>query len=424
MGNVCRAGHCCADKSNDRSSQLQHASDGSAAAAAHSDAAGNGGTGDDLHARHGRVQLQQGAAAERDRRTANNAYNARSDSASASASSSSGGGGSGAGAALEEGLRNMANGGHQMLAGLSVPLKLTRRPGAEYYHFAWPPCGSVEVTSFGIKIVASEQGVEFVEGLANYATFTCEWERCSDPQASDDSASPPLTGPGTVSAAAAAESVSTTGSTMPSGRASSGSSPPDAHPATHRECLKVTLHSYKSVDANSGETIPVKACAKKFLVEINSPHTASSAGSQSVNDGIGTASFLSVLNVDELVGEAIELAVSAAQAQAPTKRPQDLAELKALLVSQRDVMEKGVVDDIQLMWKRYRACTTSALSRRGACLLCSCSSHGSVCTHDLMVSLISRFFSVMCFTSICPRVGRLYLLTRTACCCCCCALCA
>src|SRR5438045_2118050 len=77
---------------------------------------------------------------------------------------------------LEEGLRNMANGGHQMIAGFTAPYEFKRESGREYYNFNWGLEGSVLVTSFGVKIVAAGKNVEFVEGLANYATFICSWK--------------------------------------------------------------------------------------------------------------------------------------------------------------------------------------------------------------------------------------------------------
>lgn len=60
--------------------------------------------------------------------------------------------------------------------------------------------------------------------------------------------------------------------------------------------------------------------------------------------------FVRVLNVEELVDEAVTLAVVAA-GQDKTSSQKD--ELRRLLLQQRDVMIKGVIDDIALMWRCF-----------------------------------------------------------------------
>lgn len=92
----------------------------------------------------------------------------------------------------------------------------------------------------------------------------------------------------------------------------------------------ITLDQYHSVDANSGEQTPVNTCSKLFIV-----------------DGV-SGQFLQVLNVDSLVDEAVSLAVVAAGADKNQSQKDDL---RKLLLQQRDVMIKGVIDDLALMWR-------------------------------------------------------------------------
>jgi hypothetical protein len=195
-------------------------------------------------------------------------------------------------------IMSLFSGGHQMIAGFTAPYNFQRDPNVVYYNFNWGREGSVLVTSFGVKIVASGNSVEFVEGLANYATFMCTW------------------------------------------------SPYQSNDPKEQNYTCICLDDYKSVDANTGEQTPVSTCAKKFIV-----------------DNLGA--FVRVLNSDELVNEAIELAVQAAvappQAQnnhnqahnnsIESKSAAQKSELKSLLMAQRDVMVKGVVDDVALMWR-------------------------------------------------------------------------
>jgi len=197
---------------------------------------------------------------------------------------------------LEEGLRNMASGGHQMLSSFTAPYSFTPAQGRSYFKWHWPESGSVLVTSFGVRVVAQGQSVQFVEGLANYATFQLHWQPHVEP--------------------AAAQSGS--------GGGNGG-------------LVEIRLDTYHSVDANSGEQTAVSTCPKLFVVER------------------ATGRFVRVLNVDELVDEAVALAVAAAGAD---KSPAQKEELRRLLLQQRDVMIRGVVDDIALMWRCFVECWT------------------------------------------------------------------
>lgn len=60
--------------------------------------------------------------------------------------------------------------------------------------------------------------------------------------------------------------------------------------------------------------------------------------------------FVRVLNVEELVDEAVTLAVVAA---GQDKTPSQKEELRRLLLQQRHVMIKGVEEDIALMWRCF-----------------------------------------------------------------------
>ena len=189
-------------------------------------------------------------------------------------------------------------GGHQMLSSYSAPYKFTPVPGRNYFQFGWPKTGSVLVTSFGVRVVAQGQMVEFVEGLANYATFRMSWKPY------DESSHP--------------------------------SSPSSSHPSSPSSSSTpyylIRLDNYHSVDANTGEQTAVKTSPKLFLV-----HAL-------------TGAFVRVLNVDDLVDEAVDLAVLAAGGD---KSPSQKDELRRLLLQQRDVMIQGVISDIQLCWLNF-----------------------------------------------------------------------
>jgi hypothetical protein len=58
-----------------------------------------------------------------------------------------------------------SSGGHQMLSSFTAPYNFTPTAGRNYFRFGWPSSGSVLVTSFGVRVVATGQNVEFVEGL-------------------------------------------------------------------------------------------------------------------------------------------------------------------------------------------------------------------------------------------------------------------
>ncbi|MCP6373895.1 hypothetical protein NL455_28835, partial [Klebsiella pneumoniae] len=77
------------------------------------------------------------------------------------------------------------------------------------------------VTSFGVRVVAQGQIVEFVEGLANYAVFRASWSPYTD---------------------------------------ASGSSSPNA---ASRQLVQIRLDEYHSVDANTGEQTPVNTCQQR-----------------------------------------------------------------------------------------------------------------------------------------------------------------
>jgi hypothetical protein len=234
--------------------------------------------------------------------------------------------------ALEEAMKNMANGGHQMLSSFTAPYTFSPQAGRHYFKYNWPRQGSVLITSFGVRVVATGQLVEFVEGLANYSTFMCSWQ------------------PAEKSVAAAGSPSSASGNSS-NGATSSNS------------MYQVTLDQYHSVDANTGEQTPgknspsckraqfalipssypfsrlfcflcplVNTCPKKFLIDSH------------------TGKFLRVLNVDDLVEEAVSLAVVAAGAD---KSEKEKEALHKLLLLQRDVMVKGVIDDIALMWRCF-----------------------------------------------------------------------
>jgi len=182
-----------------------------------------------------------------------------------------------------------------MLSSFTAPYSFQAHSGRNYFRFGWTKSGSVLVTSFGVRVVAAGQQVEFVEGLANYAQNRVSWR--------------PYEAAGAGSSAGSADSHS-------------NSSP--------SSLLEVRLDQYQSVDANSGEHTPVNTCPKLFVVDAL------------------TGRFGRVLNTDELVDEAVALAVAAA---GQDKSPQQKEELRRLLLQQRDVMIRGVIDDIQLMWR-------------------------------------------------------------------------
>jgi hypothetical protein len=161
----------------------------------------------------------------------------------------------------------------------------------------------VLVTSFGVRVVAQGQSVQFVEGLANYATFDCSWK--------------PYTGDG---AEAAGSSVGAASSADANGKGSDSG------------LVEIRLDHYQSVDASTGEQTAVNTCPKLFIVDRS------------------TGAFVRVLNVDELVDEAVALAVVAAGAD---KTAAQKEELRRLLLQQRDVMIRGVIDDIALMWRCF-----------------------------------------------------------------------
>jgi len=206
---------------------------------------------------------------------------------------------------LDDALRNMASGGHQMLSSFTAPYRFTPTAGRQYYRWKWTPpeTGSVLVTSFGVRVVAQGQSVQFVEGLANYATFDCSWK--------------PYTGDG---AEAAGSSAGSSSSADANGKGSESG------------LVEIRLDHYQSVDASTGEQTAVNTCPKLFLVDR------------------GTGAFVRVLNVDELVDEAVALAVVAAGAD---KTAAQKEELRRLLLQQRDVMIRGVIDDIALMWRCF-----------------------------------------------------------------------
>jgi hypothetical protein len=127
-------------------------------------------------------------------------------------------------AQLEEALKNMANGGHQMLSSYTAPYSFTPVSGRNYFKFGWPASGSVQVTSFGVRVVAQGQNVEFVEGLANYATNRLSWK------------------------------------VFDQSKSSSSGGQPASPTSSSSNLYQITLDQYHSVDANTGEQTPVNTC--------------------------------------------------------------------------------------------------------------------------------------------------------------------
>lgn len=199
----------------------------------------------------------------------------------------------------EEAIKSMASGGHQMFSSFTSPYNLTAHQGRNYFKFGWNQwrqSGTVPVTSFGVRVLAESSGgepsarIQFLEGLANYCVFNCSWR--------------PYEGDGS----------------RPGGE------------KAQQQLVHITLDGYHSVDANTGEQTPVNTSPKQFLVDASS------------------GSFVRVLNVEELVDEAVELAVAAA-GETNSRAQKD--ELRRLLMQQRGVMSKGVVEDIALMWRCF-----------------------------------------------------------------------
>lgn len=78
---------------------------------------------------------------------------------------------------LDEALKNMANGGHQMLSSYTAPYTFQQAAGRNYFKFGWTKTGSVLVTSFGVRVVAAGATVEFVEGLVSAHTHDSSTQR-------------------------------------------------------------------------------------------------------------------------------------------------------------------------------------------------------------------------------------------------------